>query len=288
MAKTVDDAFVIFANWLRATTTETERAASHRRSIQGRLTTDFDLKTMFRSGSFGHDTGVSGYSDIDYFAVIPAEKLKQNSGATLRAVKESLQGRFPYTEISVRSPAVIIPFGNSPSEKHEIVPADYVEVKDGHRVYDIPDRENGWMRSSPAAHNKWVTDEHQRLGNKLKPLIRMIKAWNYYKEAGIRSFYLELRTTEYARSESTIIYKWDVLRALRHIKNKELAAMQDPKGISGYIYPCTDAVKPSAISKVDTALSRAEKAIESEKKGNISEAFYWWNMLFDNNFPSYY
>lgn len=217
MAKTVDDAFNIFAGWLKATTTETEKAASHRRSIQGRLTTDFDLKNMFRSGSFGHDTGVSGYSDIDYFAVIPAEKLKRNSGSTLRAIKDSLQLRFPYTEISVRSPAVIIPFGNSPSEKHEIVPADYVELSNGHRVYDIPDRHDGWMRSSPAAHNKWVTDEHQRLNNKLKPLICMIKAWNYYKSGGIRSFYLELRTTEYVLGEKYISYKFDVARVLRHL-----------------------------------------------------------------------
>ncbi len=288
MAKSVDEAFTILAGWLVATTTETERAASHRRSIQGRLTTDFDLKNMFRSGSFGHDTGVSGYSDIDYFAVMPTAKLKKNSGTSLREVKESLQGRFPYTAISVRSPAVIIPFGNSPSEKHEIVPADYIEIKDGHRVYEIPDRYDGWMRSSPAAHNKWVTDEHQRLNNKLKPLIRMIKAWNYYRSAGIRSFYLELRTTEYAKGESSIIFKWDVLRTLRHLDAKGLAAMQDPKGISGYIYPCTTAVKQDALSKVRTALTRAEKAVDAEKKGNIQEAFYWWNLLFDGNFPSYY
>lgn len=288
MAKTVDDAFLTFASWLKATTTETEKAASHRRSIQGRLTSDFEMTNMFRSGSFGHDTGVSGYSDIDYFAVIPTLKLKQNSGASLRAIKESLQGRFPYTPIYVRSPAVIVPFGNSPSEKHEIVPADYIRIENGHRIYDIPNRYDGWMRSSPAAHNKWVTDEHQRLGNKLKPLIRMIKGWNYYRDAGIRSFYLELRATEYARGESSIQYKWDVLRVLRHLHNKELAAMQDPKGISGYIHPCTDAVKPSAKSKVETALIRAQKAIDSEKDGRISDAFYWWNMLFNNNFPSYY
>ncbi|MCJ2127587.1 SMODS domain-containing nucleotidyltransferase [Methylobacterium sp. E-045] len=288
MAKTVDGAFEVFASWLKATTTETAKAATHRRSIQGRLTTDFDLKNMFRSGSFGHDTGVSGYSDIDYFAVIPENKLKQKSGITLREVKESLQKRFPFTEIVVRSPAVIIPFGNSPSEKHEIVPADYVKVQDGHRIYDIPDRYDGWMRSSPAAHNKWVTDHHQRLNNKLKPLIRMIKSWNYYKDGGIRSFYLELRTTEYAKGESTIVYKFDVMRTLRHLHKKELAAMQDPKGISGYIHPCTAAVKPAALSKVETALTRAEKAMEAENKGNISDAFYWWNMVFSGKFPSYY
>lgn len=288
MAKTVDDAFNTFAGWLKATTTETEKAALHRRSIQGRLTTDFDLKNMFRSGSFGHDTGVSGHSDIDYFAVIPTEKLKQNSGSSLRAIKESLQARFPYTGISVRSPAVIIPFGNSPSEKHEIVPADYVAVSNGHRVYDIPNRYDGWMRSSPAAHNRWVTDEHQRLNNKLKPLIRMIKAWNYYRNGGIRSFYLELRTTEYALDEKYIVYKIDVVRVLRHLYKKELAAMQDPKGISGYIYPCTSAVKPTALSKLETALKRAEKALECENKGNLYDAFYWWNLVFDNQFPSYY
>ncbi len=65
------------------------------------------------------------------------------------------------------------------------------------------------------------------------------------------------------------------------LANEELSAMQDPTGLSGYIYPCfSDAMKEDALSKIDTALSRAEKACEAEDNENIKDAFYWWHLLF--------
>ena len=184
---------------------------------------------------------------------------------------------------------MVVPFGNSSSERHEITPADFVSRHaDGYNIYDIPDRYTGWMRSSPSAHNAWVNAAHVKLKNKVKPLIRMVKAWNYYREVGIRSFYLELRTTEFARGESSIIYKFDFISVLRQLRNKGLAAMQDPMGISGYVYPCSEAVKESALSKIDTAISRAEKAREAENKGDIPSAFHWWDLVFNGRFPAYY
>ena len=68
-----------------------------------------------------------------------------------------------------------------------------------------------------------------------------------------------------------------------------LASMQDPKGISGYISPCSTATKlADAKSKLSTALNRAQKARDAENKDDIKEAFEWWNLLYNYNFPSYY
>ncbi|MCV0428742.1 MAG: hypothetical protein K5905_25090, partial [Roseibium sp.] len=262
-------------------------AASHRRSIESRLQTDFNLTRMFRSGSFGHGTSLSVVSDIDYFAIIPTNQLKKDSSISLRKIKESLAARFPNTGVHVDSPAVVVPFANG-TQRHEIIPADFVKKHNGFNVYDIPNRYGEWMRASPSAHNSWVNKENNRLDGKLKQLIRLIKYWNYVKSVGLRSFYIELRVTEYAKGESSIIYKHDVRRALNHLSNKGLAAMQDPQGISGYVYPCSGAVKENASSKLSTALSRSTKAIEEERKGNISMSYYWWNKFFDGNFPGYY
>lgn len=289
MAKTVNDGFDVLLGRLTPTGGETQKAASHRTSIEARLKADFGMTSFFRSGSFGHHTSVSGYSDVDYFAVFPTASLKQNSSSTLQQVRASLAARFPLTGVNVRSPAVVVPFGSPISERHEITPADYVSRHaDGYNIYDIPDRYTGWMRSSPSAHNAWVNAANTRLASKLKPLIRMVKAWNYYRDVGIRSFYIELRTTEFARGESTIIYKIDFLSVLRHLRRKELAAMQDPMGISGYVHPCTEATKVTALSKIDTAIARAEKAREAESSGDIAGAFQWWNLVFADKFPAYY
>jgi hypothetical protein len=60
-------------------------------------------------------------------------------------------------------------------------------------------------------------------------------------------------------------------------------------GISGYISASSTQVKlDEAKSKILTAFVRAEKALEAKSKDNIKEAFYWWNLIYDGNFPSYY
>ncbi|PND22847.1 nucleotidyltransferase [Ensifer sp. MMN_5] len=287
MSKDVNEAFQILIGWLKHSEAETEAAASHRRSIEARLSADFEMTRMFRSGSYGHGTSLSSISDIDYFAVIPTRNLKQDSGATLRSVKESLVGRFPNTGIYVDSPAVVVPFSGG-AQRHEIIPADYVGSENGYNVYEIPDRLGGWMKSSPSAHNAWVNEANKIHNGKLKQLIRLVKYWNHVKKVGLRSFYIELRLTEYAKGESFLSYKYDVKGALAHLSSKALAAMQDPQGISGYVYPCSSAIKEDALSKVNTALTRARNALEDEKAGGVRAAFEWWDKVFGGNFPSYY
>ncbi|MEG3863940.1 hypothetical protein [Microcoleus sp. herbarium12] len=145
------------------------------------------------------------------------------------------------------------------------------------------------MRSSPETHNAYVRDIDQKLNGRVKPLIRFIKAWKCYLNVPISSFYLELRIAKYAEGEQAIVYDIDVKNIFSHLYKIELAQIQDPKGISGYISPCsTQAKLNDAWSKLSTALSRAEKALEAKSRGNIKEAFNWWNLVYDGNFPSYY
>lgn len=287
MSKNVNEAFDILIDRLKHSEVESSSATTHRGSIESRLKADFEMTRMFRSGSYGHGTSLSVISDIDYFAVIPPKKLWKDSSYSLSTVKYSLSARFPNTGVNVSSPAVVVPFANG-TQRHEIIPAYANGTKNGYNVYSIPNRYGAWMDASPTAHNAWVNETNNALAKRLKQLIRLVKYWNYVKSAGLRSFYIELRVTEYARGESSIIYKFDVKRALAHLSNKGLAAMQDPQGISGYVYPCSDAVKPTALSKVNNALTRATKAREEEEKGNTQSAYEWWDKVFDGKFPAYY
>jgi hypothetical protein len=79
MATTVDEAFIALTGRLTPTGTETGAAASHRASIEECLRSNFGMTSFFRSGSFGYGTSVSGYSDVDYFAVVPPARPNQNS-----------------------------------------------------------------------------------------------------------------------------------------------------------------------------------------------------------------
>lgn len=245
------------------------------------------MTKFFRAGSFGHGTSIRGYSDIDYFAVIPTNNLKKDSSATLRQVKEALAARFPNTEVYVDSPAVAVQFGNEKWEKHEITPVDYVGQDGGYNIYDMPDRCGDWMKSSPTGLNSYTNKQNDRLSKKAKQLVRLVKLWNYYNAVGIRSIYIEMRVIEYLSSEACVDYPADVYRALKHMQTKQLAAMHDPLGLGARIYPCSDAVKPSALSKLDTAVNRAQKAVEASSAGKIVEAFDWWGKLYNGGFTRY-
>ena len=289
MPRTVDEGFRDFLTKLTSSGTESEAAKGHRASIETRLKTDFGLRRFARIGSFGNGTSISGFSDVDYLASLSRDQLTSSSTYSLGKVRDSLDARFPNTGVHVRCPAVVVPFGTKVSERTEVVPADYITQAGDHLVYDIADCAGGWMRASPDAHKAYVSSINDKLTGKVKPLVRFIKAWKFFRDVPISSFYLELRTAKYASNEKSIIYDIDVLGVLKSLLDANLAAIQDPMGVSGYICACTTQAKlDDAFSKLETAYTRAEKARDASRRENISEAFDYWRLLYNYEFPSYY
>ena len=232
MSRTLAEGFETFLSWLVPLNSEHDTAASHKSSVKSCLEKNFGCYNFFETGSFGHGTGVRHYSDTDYFAVCKTANLKQNSATTLREVKTALQNTFWRTSgIEVKTPAVRIPFGKLKSEDLEVTPCDYrglIETPLGKKAtYDIPAYDGSWMRSSPDAHNAYVKKQDERLSGKLKPLIQLVKAWKFYNNVPIRSFYLELRITKYAEGETTIIYDVDLKRIMKLLDDNQLASIRD-------------------------------------------------------------
>lgn len=288
MAKTIEEGWREFHTRLTPTSTEDGYASSHRQSLSDCLTAKFGMTRFSRIGSFGNGTSITGHSDTDYIAVCPADRLPDNSATALGKVRDVLDFRFTDTAVRVRTPAVRVEFGTTAAQKTEVVPAYYRGSHGNYKVYGIADGAGGWMNASPDAHNDYVRDVNAKHSGKVKKLIRYVKAWKYFRDVPISSFYLEMRTAKYADGESSIVYSIDVRNVLREILNGGLARMQDPTGIGGYIYPCkTEAKKEDALSKLETAVTRAEKAREAEDAGRIADAFDWWNKLYYSEFPKY-
>ncbi|MBF4391316.1 nucleotidyltransferase, partial [Vibrio anguillarum] len=144
-------------------------------------------------------------------------------------VRERLAARFPNTGVRVSCPTVLVPFGTSKSEWTEVAPCDHVSTNDnGFKVYEIANGSGGWLKSSPASHNSYVKRIDDKHNGKVKELIRFIKAWKYYNDVPISSFYLELQTARYCDSESTIVHRFDIKGVFNVLLSNELASMQDP------------------------------------------------------------
>lgn len=291
MGKTIVEGFETFLGRLVPLESEHNTAASHKGSVKSCFENNFKCYEFFETGSFGNGTGVRHYSDTDYFAVCPSAELSYNSSTALRSAKEALQRTFWQTNsIEVRTPSVRIPFGNYASETIEVTPCQFtgtVSTPVGSKPqYLIPDQSSGWMHSSPKAHNAYVAAHDVRLNGKLKPLIRLLKAWKFYNNVPISSFYLELRATKYAEGVGTIIYDIDLHYIMKMLHNNSLASIQDPMGISGLVPACsTDAKRQEAVSKTLTGHVRAEKAYD-QRTGDLDKRFSWWDLFFDYKFPA--
>lgn len=289
MPRTIEQGFEDFLSKLKPQKTESDAAKNHRASIESCLKNNFGLKRFVRIGSFGNWTSISRHSDVDYLACLPTDQLTQISTSTLVKVRGALDNRFPNTGVAVNCPAVVVPFGTRKSEITEIVPADHVGESNGFKVYEIADCAGGWMKASPDAHNAYVRAVDESLGGKVKPLIRFLKAWKFFRAVPISSFYLELRVAKYASDEKAIVYDIDVRNILKMLWDSQLAAMQDPMGVSGYIPACkSEAARVDALSKLGTAFARADKARTAATSEKISEAFDWWRLLYNDEFPTYY
>jgi hypothetical protein len=137
-------------------------------------------------------------------------------------------------------------------------------------------------------YKAWGIWIDKKLGGRVRSLVRLIKAWKFYREVPISSFYLEICVTKFAEIGESVACSIDVTRILSLLDRAGLAKLQDPLGISGDIAPCADEARlEEAKSKLSTAVRRAVKALKAEKAGDTRGAFLWWDVLYAGEFPSY-
>lgn len=287
-ANTVEAGFDRFLGNLTTPSSFITVTAGHRDSIFQCLRASFEATAFFQSGSYGNSTNVRSFGDVDYFAVVPVNRLKRNSALTLSEVAEALRTRFPNTPgIRVDSPGVKVPFGGG-KETIEIIPADETgTTKLGFRQFEIADGSGGWLVSAPESHKAYVDAQHDRLHSKVKPLIRFIKAWRYYRNVPIRSFYLELFVAKYCTGEAAIIYPMDVARILARLAEYRLADFADPRNLSGNISACTSITRAAdALSKTENAATWAQRAEGHRISGRVRSAFDDWDLVFNGKFPA--
>jgi len=289
MARSVDEGFREFLRRLTPTDAQRAAGAAHRESVKNALTDRLAVSTFFETGSFTHGTGVRHHSDIDVFVSVKYGR-PESSYTALGWVKNALEARFPRTAISIRRPAVVVRFGGG-YETWEVIPA-FMTARGGPNVYvyDIPSAVTGggWIDSAPRTHLNYVNEANQKpsKGN-AKALARLIKAWKYFCNVPVSSFYLEMRCAEHVKTQTTYMHIWDVWQVLNKLNNHQLAGMNDPKRATGRIYACsTDASKREALSKLSTATTRAAKALDAYRNDKTDQAFRYLDLLFGGQFPA--
>jgi len=289
MARSVNEGFEEFLKRLTPTQAQRDAGASHRATVKSALESKLTVNNFFETGSFSHGTGVRGHSDIDVLVSI-GDQRPVSSYTALTWVKNALEARFPSTTVVIRRPAVVARFAGG-YETWEVIPGFITgRGSSAQFVYDIPGPNAGeaWIDSAPKEHLAYVNGANtQPHKGDAKDLARIAKAWKYYCDVPISSFYLEMRCAQHVLRQTHYIHVWDVCLVLEGLKSSGLAPMNDPSGATGRIYACSTTAKATeALSKLNTAASRARKALDAHKSDDPATAFVYLNLLFGGKFPA--
>lgn len=155
------------------------------KTITQRLNTDFwtttsDVAHSLYVGSYGRNTAISGFSDLDMLFQLPYseyEKYDKYSGngqsALLQAIKTSIEKTYPTTSIRADGQVIIVPFTDGIS--FEVVPA-FINKNSS---FTFPDANNGgsWRTTNPKPEIQAIRDQNSVCNGNLVPLCRMMRAW---------------------------------------------------------------------------------------------------------------
>jgi len=155
------------------------------KAITRRLNTDFwvtnsDTAHSLYVGSYGRNTAIGGFSDLDMIFRLPYSMYEQydkyngnGQSALLQAVRTSIKKTYSVTNIGADGQVVLVPFDDGIT--FEVVPG-FINKDDS---YTYPDSNSGgsWKVTNPSPEIKAIRDRNAYCNNNLVPLCRMMRAW---------------------------------------------------------------------------------------------------------------
>jgi len=154
-------------------------------NITRRLNTDFwtttsDTAHSLYVGSYGRNTAIAGFSDVDMiFQLSYSEYVRYNNyagngqSALLQAVKTSIEKTYATTSIRADGQVILVPFSDGIT--FEVVPAFANE----NGSFTFPNANNGgsWQVTNPRPEIKEIRDRNAATNGNLVPLCRMMRDW---------------------------------------------------------------------------------------------------------------
>ena len=128
------------------------------------------------SGSYARETATGTIKDVDVLLFLPTEQLKRTPNSVLLEVKQVLDD-YPDAAAEASGQRRSIHLEFSEHDLHlDIVPV--VAENGTTKPLKVPDRPRQlWIDSDPLGYGDALTDLNQRHGQKVIPLIKLVKAW---------------------------------------------------------------------------------------------------------------
>ncbi len=115
------------------------------------------------------------------------DRYDNDSRAFLYYVRGKLNDQYHSTTVSSRQVAVTLDFQSIAAD---VVPC--FQRSGTGEGYFMPDGRGCWRATNPKYHTQIIVEGDKAQNGRLKPLIRLIKAWNLANGNHLRSFHVEL------------------------------------------------------------------------------------------------
>ena len=193
--------------------------SSRYKAITRRLNTDFwsttsDTAHSFYVGSYGRNTAINGFSDLDIVFELPSDLYWQydkhvgnGQSALLQSVRASMQKTYSSSDVGADGQVVIVNFQDGIAV--EVVPVFL--NKSG--SYTFPDANSGgsWKTTNPKAEIDAIRTRNADCNYNLVPLCRIMRSWKRYWDVPIGGLLVDtlayqfIENYEY-RSKSYLYY----------------------------------------------------------------------------------
>ena len=245
-----------------------------------------DTEHSFFVGSWSKDTATRPPRDVDLYFLLPAEVYNRFQGylyyrqsALLQEVKGALSVTYPDTDMSGDGQVVVVNFG---TYSVEVVPA-FLLTNGRYWICNTNDG-GSYKETNPAAEVSYIEAVDLANNRNLRPLIRMLKAWQANCSVPIKSFQLELLAADFIGKSPWRLYDFfwfdwitrDFFEYLYHRANTFIAVPGTLEMIS---------LGNEWQSRAQTAYSRAEKACRYEQINLVDAAGDEWQQIFGQQVP---
>jgi predicted nucleotidyltransferase len=268
-----------------------EQVSERQQYLRGSLSEHLDIVDDFLTGSYVRQTQIRPASDIDLFVVWdPAywDRGVQQPRQVLTLLLRSLRKTYPFSTMRKDGQAVTVAFKDR--MKFDVVPA--YSLRSGNYIIPNVDKGEPWIQCNPKAHIEAFTAANKRAEGRLKPLIKIVKAWRANAQSSVRSFHLELMVAKCFSliQPATLQYLLgDYTRAACYTFHELMFRVQEAtvdevnRRVDTYLD--LGSSRSTAWEKLRAASHLAESAYRAAAMGQNARARILWKRVFGEHFP---
>jgi len=287
--------FKVFCNNLVVDEATQKTISSRYKKITQRLNKEFWsnnslTKHSLYVGSYGRNTAVRGFSDLDILFCLPSyiyEKYNNytsnGQSALLQAFKSSIQKTYSTTSISGDGQVAVINFTDG--IKFEIVPA----FKNSDSSFTYPDSKNGgsWKETNPIPEITTLRNNNTATNYNLVRLCRMTRAWRNKWNVKIGGLLIDTLANQFLmqykyKDKGYLYYDCIARDFFLYLANQRKSQLYwRAVGSNQYVYR-----KGPFEYKAKQCYKLAMEAIQLEKNNYVCLANNKWREIYGSAYPN--